>query len=68
MDFDAHDDNMPVTDVVELTGVDVPDAAAETDPQVYSFLGYCAVCVLVWESYGYDRCSILVLTGVLKFI
>ena len=34
VDFDAHDDNMPVTDVVELTGVDMPDAAAETDPQV----------------------------------
>ena len=34
VDFDAHDDNMPVTDVVELTGVDMPDAAVETDPQV----------------------------------
>ena len=32
----------------------------------YSFLGCLAVCVVDRESYGSDRCSVLVLTGVFK--
>ena len=33
-----------------------------------SILGFYTARVLGWGSYGYDRCSVLVLTGVLKFL
>jgi hypothetical protein len=31
------------------------------------FLGCLAVCVVDWDSYGSDRCSVQPLTGVLNF-
>jgi hypothetical protein len=31
-------------------------------------LGCFAVCVVGWESYGFGRCSVLVRTGILKFL
>ena len=34
----------------------------------YSFLGCIAVCVVDRESYGSDRCSVLILTGVFKLL
>ena len=33
-----------------------------------SILGFYAVCVVGWGSYGSGRCSVLALTGVYKFL
>jgi hypothetical protein len=33
-----------------------------------TILGRFAVCVVGWELCGFDRCSVLVITGVFKFL
>jgi hypothetical protein len=54
-----------------LTKADAPVIAntRSLEPKrSYSFLGCIAVCGVNRESYGSDRCSVLVLTGVFKFL
>jgi hypothetical protein len=44
------------------------DANLALDDIIIVQLGCIAVCNVGWESYGFDRCSVLVITGVLKFL
>jgi hypothetical protein len=51
-----------------LASADVNIDQRDEPGKLTTFLGCIAVCVVDRELYGSDRCSVLVLTGVFKFL
>ena len=51
-----------------LASADVIIDQRDEPGYILSFLGCISVCVVDRESYGSDRCSLLVLIGVFKFL